>query len=692
MAVIGEIRKRSGLVLVMVGGALVAFIMTDAFKNGPSQGDDRRVGEIFGTDVTNIEFQTRVENEVDNRTGFGGTVTEDVRAEIRNQVWSEIVRERVMDPELDELGLSVPIDEFFDMIDGENIHQSLAGDPSFQNQETGQYDPNLALTALKNFEETSPVEYQSFKRRLMIDRKFVKYHNMIKKGMYATQNEAFHDYHSTQDKVNFNFVIKKYTSIPDSIITYNDADVQAYYDAHKTELRFKQNQETRGIEYVKFSVVPSKRDTTALLRDIDLMIEAFKNAYDDSAYASENTDAQVFNGYENYTPGTMQGELDSMMMQADSGAVVGPYQNAGVFKVSKVYGFGDSYSKVRASHILLKITDGDTAKVEARIDSIKTAIERGADFAEMAQKFSEGPSSTKGGDLDYFVEGQMVPPFNDACFNGKVGDMPIVTTDFGIHLIKIVDQVKGRKIVSIDRNIVASDATADSVFSAASAFAINNDDAAKFDAGVEASGYTSVPADNLYPDLREIQGVANSRKVITWAFGAEEGDVSETFDLGNSFLVAKMNVVREEGVPELDAIRPNIENAVIREKKAEMYAAQMMGATDLQTIADKVGEPVLPAENITFSSLTIPGGGGNEPKVIGQIFSLTEGTISQPLQGETGVYVVQVQSFSPVEEPTDNYASNKSSVMLRMVSRVDYEVFGALQKQAGVKDERSRLY
>ncbi len=100
---------------------------------------------------------------------------------------------------------------------------------------------------------------------------------------------------------------------------------------------------------------------------------------------------------------------------------------------------------VRASHILFRVDENaDAATKKKAMDQAQAVLKEaraGADFAELAKKHSADGSAQQGGDLNFFTKGQMVPPFDQAAFSMKPGEISdIVTTQFGYHIIKVTDR------------------------------------------------------------------------------------------------------------------------------------------------------------------------------------------------------------------------------------------------------------
>jgi peptidyl-prolyl cis-trans isomerase D len=275
-----------------------------------------------------------------------------------------------------------------------------------------------------------------------------------------------------------------YETVADSAVTVEDKDLRNYYNEHQNE--FKQAETTRKIEYVAFDITPSEEDRAAAMDWISKKKEEFAAAADPIAYAEANSDSPVDTTYKG--KGSLPLSLDTVVFSDVDTIVVGPYQEGMSYKVARLSKSRMYADSVKARHILVKIQNNDTAAAKNKIDSLKTIIKKGQKFDELAIKHSEDQGSAiKGGDLGWFRPGTMVGPFNDACFNGKKGDMPIVQTDFGFHLIEILDKSKESKQVQVaimERKIEPSQKTYDALYNKAQEFAAAYTTAAAFASAV----------------------------------------------------------------------------------------------------------------------------------------------------------------------------------------------------------------
>lgn len=691
MAIIGKIRQRSGLLIAVIGIAMLAFILGEFFQNAGGGPQDFRVGEIYGEEIDKRDYDRRVNRQLEAIRSTGQQPsTEDIK-QIEDQVWNQMIRERIFSEEFEKLGIVITKEEFDDIRFGENILPEFKQDQTFINPETGRFDPQMMRQYFETIQTRFPLFWEMQRDRILETRKGTKYNNMVKGGVYANSLQAARDYRNENQKVDFRFVLKRYSDISDEDISYSESDVEKYYSEVRNDAKFKQDP-SRTIEYLEFKVDPSERDIENQRENMEKIAERFRSTTNDTMFFTSNTNKRF--APQEYREGSLDPELDSLILNGEIGDVVGPYQEGNVYKVTKIITSGE-VPEVNARHILIKPEGEQTIEdAMARAEDLKRQIKGGADFAALATEFSEDfGSAQNGGDLDWFGEGQMVPAFNDACFEGKVGDMPIVETQFGVHLIEILDRRATEKleVATIEKEIRPSKESFDKVYDVASTFAINNDNPERFKSAAEEQGLRIRTAEDIKESDRNVRGLPESRSIVRWAFDNETGAISQPMEIEKRFVIAHLTKIKEGGVPKLDDIRERLMTDFKKKLKYELYSGKMSGINSIDEVAVAADEEVLDAQGIAFSTNAIPGGGGNEPYVIGKVFTLEPGQISVPLKGETGVYVVELTNKTEAPE-LENYADNKEKVRNKVATRVDFEVYRALEKNADVKDERARFF
>lgn len=700
MATLQKIRNRAGLMIaIVIGLALFAFVLSDMMRSGKSltSSSDMEIADVAGKTIAYQDYMAKVEEiaEIQKQNSGKGSLDESTMDMIREQTWDLVIRQMVMEDEYEELGLTVTPDELSDMTFGRNIHPQVK--QLFTDPNTGLFDTARVVHFLKNMDQDQTGKQKAYwlfvEGALQRDRTTQKYNNLIKKGLNITLEQSKREALEKNHKVNFKFAMLNYSSISDSVIKVTDAEINEYY---KNNLKKYDQEASRDLDYVTFEVLPSDEDKLAAKTAIEKTKEDFTNTEDVKRFTELNSDVPFDDMF--VVKSKLSPLLDSMLFNAKVGEMYGPYNENNSWKISKLIDSKMFADSVKANHILIAFDEKtDSTKAKAMADSLKKLIDKKADFAELAKKFSKDPGSAeKGGDLGWFKQGMMVKPFNDACFNGKKGDVTIVTSQFGVHIIKIIDkgkESKNVKIATIEKQIKPSSRTYQGVYKIASEFALNSNTKEKFDKAITEKNLTKRIANNIRENDKKIAGVENPREMVRWAFEAEKGTVSKAFEFGNMFVVAKLSEIREKGTASVEQKKEEIEIIVKRDKKAEMLKTKFNDAMASEKVIDgiaaKAGTTVGTAENISFSSFSIQGA-GIEPVVIACASTLEKGKLSKPLKGNNGVFVVYVEGVSETTE--SDFSVEQKNLSNAIQGQVDYKVYEALKKLANIKDMRSKFF
>ncbi|MEZ4808188.1 MAG: peptidylprolyl isomerase [Flavobacteriales bacterium] len=692
MAVIGKIRERSGLLLVLVGGALVLFIVGEFISGRGSGRQDRMIGVVGGEEIGVAEFDRRVTDEIESyRNDFGQTVNAQMTDQVRNSVWQEMVKERVMLPQVEDAGFTLTRSEYDDIRFGENILPDFKNQPNFQGED-GQVDRERLKQYFSNVQLNAPVYHEIQTRRIRENRLYAKYTTLVKKSVFVNSAQARDEYTARNTKSTFNFVAKRYDGEPDSLYTVSEQELSRYYAQHKNDVKYKQKP-SRKFEYALFPVIATEGDRQQIKEELTTLKAEFASASNDSAFVMANADSRNAMA-EAYTEGTTDKVNDSLIVNAAVGEVVGPFVDGDVMKLVKVEELAD-VPEARVRHILLSTQQGKGEEEQKkRADSLLTVVKRDrSKFADLVTKFSDDPGSTgNGGVYEWFDKNKMVPEFTAASFDEKVGAITIAKTTYGYHIVEVLDKRtrQERRVLTVDRALRPSPASFKDVYKTANEFSLRNKTPEAFKAAAEESGIQVTPVDELRPDMRSVPGLQQANSVISWVNRAKVGEVSEPWDAGDNYVVAMLTGIRAEGVPELADVRETFTAEVIKEKKAEAFIGRMQGKTDLNTLASELGVAVQNAPEMVYTSFNIPGG-YSEYGVIGKIFALNAGETSIPLKGENGVYVVNVVKRDAAGDPGD-LANDRETMLKRAQGRAENGVFNALRDAAGVKDDRSSVY
>ena len=360
---------------------------------------------------------------------------------------------------------------------------------------------------------------------------------------------------------------------------------------------------------------------------------------------------------------------------------------------------------VRARHILIPVNDSRTGQpinadstAKKRADSIYNAIIGGADFASLALQFSSDGSKDKGGDLGTFGYGAMVAEFNDFTFENPVGSRKVVQTQFGYHVIEILNQKDFKpayKIAFVAKEITASDATINTAsLDATKASAEKSKDALEKYLAKSGIHLTQVPNAIKENDF-SVGNLQDARQLVRWAFEAKKGDVSEPYSIGDQFIVATVDKILSEGVQDAATARPGSEVIIRNQKKADIIIKKIGASPTLESAAAAYNKQIQQAgadSSITMAAQII-NGLGVEPKVIGASFNKEYQTKPSPaIQGTSGVYVIKVNSIQAKPADTPEVAAQQVTSKISSLRSQVNNWYEGLKKQATIKDNRSKYY
>ncbi len=698
MGLMTFLRNRAGYILIgAIGFAIVAFLVGDAIQAGkPFWAESQKVvGSIDGEDISIDEFGAKVDQSLAQfKQQYGGSGNAQMQAMAVDNVWQGEIANILLGKEYNRLGLTVSGDELADLIKGDNPSPLIV--QYFGNPQTGQVDRAQVIKTFKEGYKDPAMAKQLVAVEAEIEKQALqqKYAKLITNSVYVTTLEANDDHLRRNKLANFKYVLLNYASIPDANVKLTESDYSDYYNENKS--RFVNPTETRTFEYVSFSMNPTAADSAAVKTQVEKLAADFRTSTNDSLFAANNSDVKV--PYTYITKGKLDPAVDSVVFNLPAGSFYGPTFSGNSYKLVKVIDTRFSPDSVKASHILLNPSKlGGVDKAKKLADSLRTLVQKGASFATLAAQYSEDGSKDKGGDLGTFSRGQMVPEFENAAFDGSVGDLKVVTSQFGVHLIKIEKQVgssKVAKLAYIEKALASSNKTKDAAYKKASSF-LNEVKDGKFTEIAQKNGYTVGVADKITPTQGFAPGLDNPRQLIRDAYNADKGDVlDEVYSMDNGFVVAKVTNILPEGTLSLEDVKKEIEPMVRNAVKAKMLEEKMnnaaKGASSIEQVAQKVGQPVVPVENMVLANPVISGV-SQENKVVGAVFGSAPGKLSKSIDGESGVYVFTVQNFiNP--SPLANTYKQKEAMMQVAAQRSLGSAFQALKDKSKIKDNRVKFY
>ncbi len=705
MAVLNKIRQRSVFLIIIIALALFAFVLADVIRNGgaTSQKSQNTIATINGKDIEREQFARQVEAYQRN---LGPNASS---AQAVSMVWDMNVRQALLEEQFEELGIRVEQAQVKAM-----LRQELGQDPNFTN-EAGMFDERRLREYVASIKATSPQAYQQwldFENSVAKAAREEIYFNMVRAGVGATLTEGEQAYRFANDNVDFKFVQLPYSSVPDSEVEVSKSEIRDY--VKKNPKRFR-TEETRDIRYVHFTETASVEDEAEVKKEVDALLKGkveynavtksndtlpgFGEVEDVEAFVNEHSDVRYRSRFffKNNLPAAHAEELFNL----NEGQTYGPYKDGNTWKVSRVEQVAQIPDSAKARHILVSFQGspvGQTtrSKQEAKqlADSIASVARNNkTKFAELAAEFSADASNKDdAGELGMFAPGTMVPAFNDFVFTANTGDVGVVETQFGYHVIHVQEQKEKKravKLATISRTIEPSEKSLNDLFTEVSKFEIAAG-SGDFEQIAREGNRDIRPVREIERLDENIPGIGAQRRIIQWAF--EDGtDVGNTrrFEVRNGYVVAQVTGKQEEGLKSAEAASSTVLPILQRQKKAEILKSRISG-NSLDAIAQSQGVEVQNASSVNRNSPTLPGA-GSEPEVVGAAFALEEGKMSEPIAGKKGVYVVEVQNKQRAAD-LDSYRSYANREASAQRTTIDTDVFTALKNTADIEDHRAKFY
>ena len=706
MAILQTLREKAGpLVAGVIGVSLLLFVVSDFFGNNTSQ---RRkaskyyeLARIDGESVSYQDYEARVLDLVEIYKMSGTSeVNEEMMTSLREQVWQQMLSEKLMDKTYKKTGLGVSPDEVEMLVFGDNPHpivRQLFTDPN-----TGMFNGSFLVNFLKATEtdEATKRYWLFFEDQIINDRLNTKLVNLMSKGLYVTGKQAEFEASLLTNTVSFSYMARNYATVSDSAITVTSDEIKKYYDGHKDN--FKRTAQ-RDMEYMVFDIAPSESDLKESEEWAKKEAENFAAATDLVQYINLTADTRHTGFYR--TLSVLPENLRELALAGDRNAVAGPWFENGAYKLARIVDIAERPDSVRAAHILLSPNAGrNMTQARKEADSLMSLVKSGIDFNILAMANSDDQGSAQvGGDLGWFSEGMMITPFNNACFSGKKGDMVTVETSFGLHIIKILDQsrsVKKYDIGIVDRQVIPSNVTTQRIYAEASQFAGTNNTYEKFNKAVAEGNLNKKLAMNVTPDQKELPGLVQARGLVMALFqNSKQGTIvldnssQAVFELPDRYVVAYCTRVQEEGTAPVEDVSSDIRFILAKRKKAQVIATEMKKliaeGKSLYNIASQYNTTVQDASGINFRSFSVPGA-GIEPALISAASASEAGVLSKPVEGNNGVYLFMVNSVDPVA--AEDMAMVRERLNSNYQIRASYEAYQSIRDKKEVEDMRYKFY
>jgi len=601
MAVLGKIRQRSIFLILVIGMALFAFVISGVFDGSSSNAGPTDPIAVVNDEEIDVTFFRQMVEQTERAYNYS-------TLQSVNLVWNQALRNTIFDQEFEKLGIDAGKDQLEQIISSD---EAVINNPNFQN-EAGFFDFGIFTDYIAQMRVQEPAAYENWKAQEQSIIGVAKqriYLDLIKASGGMTEAEAKALYHFENDNINIEYVQVPFDIIPDSLVTVTDAEVKQYIKNHEQEY---ERAASRNLQYVSFKEAPTEDDLAAIRLRLDGLKDE-RIAYNDVSKLTDTIEGfrmtkNIIDFVDRYSEipfdsvyrprGEYNNEYADILFGLDVGEVFGPYRDGRFFKISRLLDRKENAS-LRASHILIAF-EGATrapatvtrAKEEARREAnrVLRLARRGNDnFEELAREYSDGPTKNRGGDLGFFQEGQMATEFFNFVDKNRVGRIGLVETEFGFHIIRVTDKDDLALIADVANEAIASDQTANEVFRSATKFEMESNDLNDFIAVAEKNNYEVRPIKQVTELEENMPGLFNQRQIVRWAFDDDTkvGDIKRfSLTAGGGYAVVQLTAVNQKGLATVDEVGFQVRRKIIQDKKAALIKKQFQDIDSLETLAE----------------------------------------------------------------------------------------------------------
>ena len=668
MTTLQRIRNHGVILLVVVGIAMLAFILGDFLNSGSSFFNKNRenVGVIAGHKVHYTEYEAAKDQltEVYKIESGSNDINEDLSIQIRNQVWQMLLMDYTLREQAEKIGMDVTAEELSELCIGTNPHQLIRQRRAFYD-ETGAFNRFALINFLNSLAQTPETQEQAanmqqaknywlyWENAVRLTHLQEKYVGLLSKLVTANPLDAKYAFQAGQTSVNVEFVEKPYFAVADSLVKVTDADIKKLYNTQKEQYKRTPN---RSLVYVSFPIVPSESDYAEVEKLMKSLENDFQTKEDVAAIVNSNSDI-LYDGRD-YSAETIPAEYKEFAFA--KGAKKGQYTelsfNDDTYAMARIMDCG--YTKADSVKLVLVANDENTEDVE----------------------------------LGWYTANELQKNIADPAFAGKKGSKFTVSTGMGEQTFKIADKSAATpkvKLAILSRKVTPSSKTYGVLYNEAKQFIVNNGNVELLRQSAQEQGLSVTPAFGLNVNADKINDLKNSRGIVRWAFEAKEGQLSDVFECGDQFVVAALTEVNDGEYRTIDEVRMELQMQATADKKAEYLMAQLKGVTTLEQAAEILGAEIQTAEDITLASTRL-GAAGIEPAVIGTALALENNATSAPVKGNVGVYVVRIGEKT-VTEGELNATQEIANLNMRTSYSLPYQAIALIEENAEVEDNRARF-
>ncbi|WP_103327781.1 peptidylprolyl isomerase [Bacteroidetes bacterium endosymbiont of Geopemphigus sp.] len=697
MALLGNIRKHSWLLIIVIGLAMLAFLI-DPKTLSILRKDPNIIGKINGEEITRQEYLQQIEFYKQ----FSQSAPENY---LTFQTWNAMLSEKLLNQQAQKIGLQVNDKDFWEAIKRQSIYSGLQ---QFQD-ERGAFSRKKFKDYLSKIEEnvkTDPQAEKEYKLWLYqkenIPRQLMatQYMEMVFTALNTTksQTKALHEAKNLSTKINYLFIpYQKYEAkYPVSV---KDEEIQKYIQLHKVLYK---KPTSRDLSLVVFPGNPSKEDIEKTQKQIQDLVKELKSTNDNEGFISANSEVPYNSEYysEEYVPDF----LKNFVKSTQTGEIYGPIKESNSYIIIKLVDKKMLSASTKASHILITYKGASRSKaIRSKEEAQKLAENLLAAIKSDPKKFetflekSDDPSANKNkGDLGWSKrnERNFVPDFQNYIVEQPKGNIGIVETPFGYHIVKIDDKSPPEpayQLAILAKSLRPSKETENALYAQASKFIqdISKVDTNTFVNKARKSGYQTVVSKGVLasqPSIEELK-TDSDPEVIRWAFekGRKKGDTKMFTTSSGDYIIASISGIQQEGLAALENVKEEIIPILKKKKLAAILSEKIkkINATTLQGLSNTLEEKITENIHVQLSNPQLEGI-GPEPKVVGTAMGIALHKISLPIVGNKGVFVLYALQRISQTLKTDNYSKKtygRENADLALI-------FQTLKNKSKIKDYR----